>query len=224
VIVKKPDRFSEPVRFLFVKHNKKYFVSIAGNIGSGKSSLTSQIAGRLGWVPYYESVENNPYLEDFYKDMKRWSFQLQVYFLSHRFKTHKEILNSSSSVVQDRSIYEDVEIFAKNLYMLGRMEKRDYENYRDLFSEMASYIQPPDLIVYLKASVKTLISQIYLRGRIFERSIEEDYIKRLNKSYDEWMGSYKLGKAITVETDKLDFVHNTEDFDCVLKKIKSQLY
>jgi deoxyadenosine/deoxycytidine kinase len=206
-----------------LKNNTKYFISVAGNIGSGKSSLTKMIADNLGWLPYFESVQNNPYLKDFYKDMKRWSFQLQVYFLSHRFQVHKNIIASKKSVIQDRSIYEDVEIFARNLYLMGRMEKRDYENYRNLFYEMTDYLQAPDLVVYLKAEVETLLKQIRLRGREFEKSIEPAYLSRLNRSYNKWVKSYNAGKVIIIETDELDFVHNPDHFMLVLNKIKSAL-
>lgn len=206
-----------------MKKNKKYFLSVAGNIGSGKSSLTRMIANEFGWTPYYESVQNNPYLSDFYDDMKRWSFQLQVYFLSHRFHTHKKIIDSKKSVIQDRSIYEDVEIFAKNLYLMGRMEKRDFKNYRALFYEMVSYLKPPDLVVYLKADVKTLLKQIRQRGREFEQSIEKKYLERLNRSYGQWIRSYKLGKVLVIESDGLDFVKSKKDFNMILSKIKSNL-
>ncbi len=206
-----------------MKANKKYFISVAGNIGSGKSSLTQMIAKEFGWKPYYESVQNNPYLPDFYRDMKRWSFQLQVYFLSHRFKTHRKIVDSKKSVIQDRSIYEDVEIFAKNLYLMGRMEKRDYGNYRNLFYEMVSYLQPPDLVVYLKADVKTLLKQIKQRGRHFEKSIEKEYLARLNRSYAVWIKNYKLGKVLVIESDELDFVKNPEHFEMITGSIKKEL-
>lgn len=206
-----------------MKPNKKYFVSVAGNIGSGKSSLTEMIAKELGWLPYFESVQNNPYLKDFYTDMKRWSFQLQVYFLSHRFSTHKKIIESKTSVIQDRSIYEDVEIFARNLYLMGRMEKRDYRNYVSLFNEMTYYLKPPDLVVYLKADIKTLLKQIRLRGREFEKSIEPKYLARLNRSYGGWINNYKLGKLLVIESDKLDFVHNKKHFKYILDKIRRSL-
>lgn len=206
-----------------MKKNKKYFISVAGNIGSGKSSLTSMIAKEFGWVPYYESVANNPYLSDFYTDMKRWSFQLQVYFLSHRFNAHRKIIESKKSVIQDRSIYEDVEIFAKNLYLMGRMEKRDYNNYRALFYEMTSYLKAPDLVVYLKADTKTLGKQIKLRGREYEQSIERKYLERLNRSYGQWIKNYDLGKVLIIESDHLDFVNNRDDFDMILTRIKKEL-
>ena len=177
----------------------------------------------MGWVPFFESVQNNPYLKDFYSDMKRWSFQLQVYFLSHRFHIHKKIINSKKPVIQDRSIYEDVEIFAKNLYLMGRMEKRDYLNYRRLFYEMASYLQPPDLIVYLKADVQTLMKQITLRGRMFEKSIEKKYLERLNRSYSQWIKSYNLGRVLTIESDEVDFVKDSGQFEIILDKINKEL-
>ncbi len=206
-----------------MKANKKYFISVAGNIGSGKSSLTQMIAKEFGWKPYYESVQNNPYLPDFYRDMKRWSFQLQVYFLSHRFNTHKKIVASKRSVIQDRSIYEDVEIFAKNLYLMGRMEKRDYSNYRNLFYEMVSYLQAPDLVVYLKADMTTLLKQIKQRGRNFEKSIEREYLARLNRSYATWIKNYKLGKVLVIESDELDFVKNPGHFDMITRSIRKEL-
>lgn len=206
-----------------MKKGKKYFISVAGNIGSGKSSLTRMIAKEFKWTPYFESVQDNPYLSDFYKDMRRWSFQLQVYFLSHRFHTHKKIIASKKSVIQDRSIYEDVEIFARNLYLMGRMEKRDYNNYRALFYEMISYLKAPDLVVYLKADVKTLLNQIKLRGREFEKSIEKKYIERLNRSYKKWIESYRLGKVLVIESDDLDFVNNPEHFEMIISKIRKNL-
>lgn len=206
-----------------MKAGKKYFISVAGNIGSGKSSLTRMIAKEFGWVPYFESVQDNPYLPDFYKDMRRWSFQLQVYFLSHRFHTHKKIIASKRSVIQDRSIYEDVEIFARNLHLMGRMEKRDYINYRALFYEMVSYLQAPDLVVYLKADVKTLLKQIRLRGRDFEKSIEKKYLERLNRSYSRWINSYSLGKVLVIESDNIDFVNNPDHFKLIISSIKKNL-
>jgi len=186
--------------------------------------LTRLISKKLGWTPYYESVQNNPYLRDFYGNMKRWSFQLQVYFLSHRFRIHKQILGSKKSVIQDRSIYEDVEIFARNLYLMGRMEARDYRNYRSLFFEMMDYLKPPDLVVYLKANVNTLLKQISSRGREFEKGIEKAYLERLNRSYGQWISNYKLGKVITIDTSSIDFVNNKQHFDIILDKITGVLY
>ncbi len=195
--------------------DKKHFVSIAGNIGSGKSSLTELVSSEFGWKPYYEKVSNNPYLKDFYTDMNRWSFNLQVFFLSHRFKTHIEILKSRKSVIQDRSIYEDVEIFALNLYKMGKMSKRDYDNYRNLFKEMTAFLKAPDLLLYLKSDLPKLQKQISLRGRDFEKNIDPGYLKNLNESYDEWISRYKSGKCIIVDSNNLDFVNRKKD----LKKI-----
>lgn len=203
--------------------NEKFFLSIAGNIGSGKSSLTRMISEEFGWTPYYESVQDNPYLADFYGNMNRWSFNLQVYFLSHRFKIHKEILELGTSVVQDRSIYEDVEIFARNLFDMGRMDERDFENYSNLFYEMTSYLKAPDLLVYLKAEIPTLLKQIKIRGRDFEKSIEQTYLEKLNNSYNEWIEKYSYGKKIIIETDELDFVNDTDHRNEIIQKIKTAL-
>ncbi len=203
--------------------NKKVFVSIAGNIGSGKSSLTNLIAKEFNWKPYYEKVNNNPYLKDFYNDMNRWSFNLQVYFLSHRFKTHKEILDKKKSVIQDRSIYEDAEIFARNLYKLGKMNKRDYENYRKLFKEMTYFLKPPDLLIYLRSGLPKLVKQIKLRGREFEQNLDTGYLERLNTSYEEWITHYKLGKCLIIENEELDFVRRKKDFSMITKLIKDNI-
>ena len=203
--------------------NKKTFVSVAGNIGSGKSSLTHLIAKEFNWKPYYEKVNNNPYLSDFYSDMNRWSFNLQVFFLSHRFRTHKEILEKKYSVIQDRSIYEDVEIFARNLFLMGKMNKRDYDNYRKLFKEMTSFLKPPDLLIYLRSSLPKLIRHIKIRGREFEKNIDHDYLSRLNNSYEEWIKSYKAGKCLIIESDDMDFVNREKDFKKIIKLIKENL-
>ncbi len=201
----------------------KLFISIAGNIGSGKSSLTKLLSRHFGWVPFYESVDDNPYLSDFYADMKRWSFHLQVYFLSNRFINHKKILEMSESVIQDRSIYEDVEIFARNLHDMGNMDKRDYENYRQLFGIMVDYLRPPNLLVYLRANVDTLLRQIRLRGRSFEQSISREYLELLNASYEEWIGRYNMGKLLVVESDDLDFVNNAGHFNDIVRKVETAL-
>lgn len=203
--------------------NKKVFVSVAGNIGSGKSSLTDLISKELKWKPYYERVNDNPYLSDFYEDMSRWSFNLQVFFLSHRFKTHKEIIDNNKSVIQDRSIYEDVEIFAKNLYELGKMNKRDFENYKNLFAEMTHFLKPPDLLIYLRASIPKLKKQIMLRGREFEKNIDDDYLKKLNNSYENWVKKYNYGKRIIIESDNLDFVNKKTDLDFIINQIQTNL-
>jgi len=202
---------------------RKFFVSIAGNIGSGKSSLTSLISKKFEWSAYFESVSDNPYLEDFYSDMKRWSFNLQVYFLSHRFRIHKEILQQKKSVIQDRSIYEDVEIFAKNLYEMGRMDERDYYNYKNLFTEMCTYLKPPDILLYLKAEIPTLVKRIKMRGRDFEKGIEIGYLERLNESYNNWIKDYNYGRALTIETDALDFVNSDDDLKYLCNTLQSKL-
>jgi deoxyadenosine/deoxycytidine kinase len=183
------------------------FIAIAGNIGAGKSSLTEMLHERFGWKAYFESVDDNPYLPDFYADMKRWSFHLQVYFLSQRFITHQAITSSGADVVQDRSIYEDAEIFAKNLNVIGMMDERDFTNYSALFGVMKTYLRPPDLLVYLRAGVPTLQRQIRSRGRDFEQTISADYLERLNSLYEGWIHDYRHGEVLAIDTDDLDFVH-----------------
>lgn len=201
----------------------KKYVAIAGNIGAGKSSLTTVLADYFGWNAFFERVDDNPYLEDFYGDMKRWSFNLQVFFLSSRFKHQREIEEASHSVVQDRSIYEDVEIFARNLHEMHLMGGRDYENYVDLFGVMTSYLKPPDLLVYLRASVPTLVRQIQARGRDFESGIRIDYLERLNELYEDWIDRYPHPKLV-VETDKLDFVTEEEDRFEIVSSVESSLF
>ncbi len=203
-------------------HQKKFF-AIAGNIGSGKSSLTTKLSELYGWKAYFESVDDNPYLPDFYRDMKRWSFHLQVYFLSKRFQNHKEIVESSESVIQDRSIYEDAEIFARNLHEIGMMDERDYNNYTALFSVMVEYLKPPDLMIYLKCSVDTLVEQIRRRGRSYEQSIPRDYLEQLNVHYERWIRSYRRGPLLIIETDRLDFVHREEDLHSVASRVRTKL-
>jgi deoxyadenosine/deoxycytidine kinase len=191
---------------------KKYFLAVAGNIGSGKSSLTGLLSNHFGWTPYFESVEDNPYLSDFYGDMKRWSFNLQVYFLSNRFRSHKAIVEGRRSVILDRAIYEDAEIFARNLYEIGNMDRRDYENYVALYQVMTEYLRPPDLLIYLRANVTTLLRQIAQRGRDFEQSISREYLEQLNRHYEAWVKRYALGPLLVLESDALDFVNNPRDF------------
>ncbi|HTP12369.1 MAG TPA: deoxynucleoside kinase [Bacteroidota bacterium] len=199
------------------------FVTVAGNIGAGKSSLTKLLGERFRWKPYYESVDDNPYLSDFYADMHRWSFHLQIYFLANRFKCHKLIVESSESVIQDRSIYEDAEIFARNLFDIGRMEKRDYDNYVSLFHVMMEYLKPPDLMIYLKASVDTLMKQIARRGRSFERGIERSYLETLNRLYTDWIDHYRLGPLLVIPSDNLDFVNRQQDLDHIISLVKEAL-
>lgn len=202
---------------------KKVFVAVAGNIGSGKSSLTKLLSSRFGWKPFFESVEDNPYLSDFYADMKRWSFNLQVYFLSNRFRSHKAITEGPGSVILDRVIYEDAEIFARNLFEIGNMEERDYQNYVALYNVMTEYLQPPDLLIYLRANVDTLLRQISLRGRDFEQSIKREYLEQLNRHYESWIENYKLGSLLTVQSGTVDFVNRPADLDGIVDAIEKKL-
>ena len=201
----------------------KPFIGLAGNIGVGKTTFTKTMSERCGWQPFYESVSDNPYLNDFYKDMKRWSFNLQIYFLHKRFEMHKIMNNLDEGTIQDRTIYEDVEIFAKNLHELGNISDRDYENYSGLFSVMVSYLKKPDLIVYLRASTDTLLSRIEKRGRDYEGSISPEYLNSLNISYDQWINSEKDYPVLIVETDDFnifDDLHQLQEIqDMILDRI-----
>lgn len=199
------------------------FIAIAGNIGAGKSSLTGLLAKHFNWDAFYESVDNNPYLADFYDDMRRWSFNLQIYFLSSRFRHQKEMLEEGGSIIQDRTIYEDVEIFAKNLHQMGLMSDRDFENYEALFREMTHYLQPPDLLIYLRAQVPTLVRQIQQRGRDYENTIRIEYLERLNKLYEDWIDRYQHDKLI-IDTDDLDFVNDQEDLGRVIELIEQRMF
>ncbi len=202
---------------------KRKYVAIAGNIGAGKSSLTSLLGKNFGWKVYYESVDDNPYLADFYDDMRRWSFNLQIYFLSSRFRNQKKLMEITTSLIQDRTIYEDVEIFAKNLHDMGLMSDRDYKNYCSLFNEMIDYLQPPDLLIYLRADVPTLVRQIQQRGRDYENTIRIEYLERLNRLYEDWIDRYKHEKLI-IDTDNLDFVNNKEDLGRVIELVEQRLF
>lgn len=202
----------------------KKYVAVAGNIGAGKSSLTRVLSDYFKWEAYFERVDDNPYLIDFYEDMHRWSFNLQVFFLSSRFSHQRKIEEVPHSVVQDRSIYEDAEIFARNLHEMGLMADRDYENYTDLFKIMTSYLQPPDLLVYLRASVPTLVRHIQARGRDYETTIRIEYLERLNKHYENWVDRYQEGPKIIIDVDELDFVNVTEDQGKIIGLIESRLY
>ncbi len=201
----------------------KKFIIVSGNIGSGKSSLTTLLSKRLGWKAFYEVVETNPYLEDFYHDMKKWSFHLQVFFLSKRFQHHQNIVNDPSSAVQDRSIYEDVDIFAKNLYVQGLMDSRDYHNYSELFRIMVNFLSPPDLIVYLQASIPTLKQRIALRGRNYEKKISGEYLEQLNILYEKWVAGFNLCPILKVPTDDLDFVQKPDHLHMISEKILAKL-
>lgn len=195
------------------------FVVVAGNIGSGKTTLTKKLSERLGWKPHFESVQDNPYLSDFYGDMSRWSFPLQVYFLNHRFNTHRQIESLPASSIQDRSIYEDANIFARSLYDQGKLDKRDYENYRQLYESMIQFLNPPTLMIFLRRSIPKLQERIKQRGRDYEQAIPVEYLTSLNEYYDEWYANYNLGKSLIVDTDELDFLDNEEHFDRLVKKI-----
>jgi len=199
------------------------FIAVAGNIGAGKSSLTGLLAKHFGWDAYYESVDDNPYLSDFYEDMRRWSFNLQVYFLSSRFNHHKKLLENPKSLIQDRTIYEDAEIFARNLYDMALMSERDYKNYQALFREMTAFLEPPHLLIYLRAQVPTLVRQIQQRGRVYENSIRIDYLECLNKLYENWIDRYQHQKLI-IDTDDLDFVNSKEDLGTVIGLIEQRLF
>ena len=206
-----------------IDENKKY-VAIAGNIGAGKSTLTRLVSEAFRWKAFYERVDDNPYLTDFYDDMERWSFNLQIFFLSSRFNHQRDIERAPQSVVQDRSIYEDAEIFARNLHLMGYMTDRDFQNYQDLFAIMTSYLKPPDLLVYLRASVPTLVKHIQARGRDFESTIRIEYLKKLNVHYEEWIDGYEIGPKLVVDVDDVDFVTRDEDRREVLGRIESRLF
>lgn len=195
------------------------FVVVAGNIGSGKTTLTKKLSERLGWKPHFESVQDNPYLADFYNDMSRWSFPLQVYFLNHRFNTHRQIEALPASSIQDRSIYEDANIFARSLYDQGKLDKRDYENYRTLYDSMIQFLSPPTLMIFLRRSIPKLQERIKQRGRDYEQAIPVEYLTSLNEYYDDWYANYNLGKSLIVDTDELDFLENEDHFDRLVKKI-----
>ena len=207
-----------------IKVGTKKYVAIAGNIGSGKSSLTRVLSDYFKWEAFYEQVDDNPYLADFYEDMHRWAFNLQIFFLSSRFKHQQLIEQLPYSVVQDRTIYEDAEIFARNLHDMGLMSSRDYKNYTELFSIMTAYLQAPDLLIYLRASVPTLVRQIQLRGRPFETSIRIDYLERLNELYEDWIERYDLGPKLIIDTDHLDFVNEPDDRFKIISHIESRLF
>lgn len=199
-------------------------IAIAGNIGSGKTTLTGLLSKHYGWEAHYEDVDSNPYLNNFYEDMQRWSFNLQIYFLNSRFRQVVEIRSSGKTVIQDRTIYEDAYIFAPNLHSMGLMSSRDFSNYASLFELMSSFIKPPDLLIYLKASVPTLVNQIQKRGREYENSIRLDYLKRLNEAYEEWITGYKLGKILVVDVDTVKFSENQEDLGQVIRRIDAELH
>jgi deoxyadenosine/deoxycytidine kinase len=198
-------------------------IAIAGNIGAGKTTLTELLSKHYGWMPEYESVENNPYLSDFYEDMHRWSFNLQIYFLNSRFQQLVKLRNGSQTVIQDLTIYEDSYIFAPNLHQMGLMSTRDFDNYQSLFKTMNSMIAPPDLMIYLQASIPSLVENIQNRAREYEENIRLDYLRKLNQYYDTWIESYKVGKLLIINIDDMDFLNNKEDFASIVEKIDKEI-
>lgn len=202
---------------------KAMHIAVAGNIGSGKTTLANMLAKHYDWDVQLEDMDDNPYISDFYEDMQRWSFNLQVYFLNVRFNNIKKIRNSETSVIQDRTIYEDAHIFAPNLHAMGLMSTRDFDNYMALFNSLNTMIQPPDLLIYLRGSIPTLVKQIQQRGRDYEDSIRLDYLKRLNERYEAWISTYKHGKLIILDIDELDFENDATDSNFVINKIEAEL-
>lgn len=199
-------------------------IALAGNIGAGKTTLTELLSKHYQWMPHYEDVDENPYLNDFYEDMQRWSFNLQIYFLNNRFNQIVDIRSSEKTVIQDRTIYEDAEIFAPNLHAMGLMSTRDFNNYHSLFQMMTKFVQAPDLLIYLRASVPTLVNQIQKRGRDYENSIRIDYLKQLNERYEAWINRYKAGKLLIIDVDRTDFTNNPEDLSNVIDRIDAQIH
>ncbi len=199
------------------------FIAVAGNIGVGKSSLVGLLSQRLGWQPFYEPVTENPYLSDFYSDMRGWSFQSQAFFLAHRLRIHHDLMNFPGSVIQDRSIYEDAEIFAQNLFLQGHIQPRDYETYRELYETAMQLLPPPDLMIYLRASVPTLLQRISMRGRDYEQRISADYLQSLNGLYERWISDFVLCPVLTIPSDDLDYVAHTGHLNLVVKKIQEKL-
>ncbi|TDU43859.1 deoxyadenosine/deoxycytidine kinase [Gelidibacter sediminis] len=198
-------------------------VAIAGNIGAGKTTLTKLLAKHYRWEPQLEDVVDNPYLDDFYNQMERWSFNLQVYFLNSRFRQISSIRESGKDIIQDRTIYEDAHIFAPNLHAMGLMTNRDFENYRSLFELMESFVQGPDLLIYLRSSIPNLVKQIHSRGRDYENSISIDYLSRLNERYEAWIHGYNKGKLLIIDVDNLDFVSNPEDLGSIINTIDAEI-
>ncbi len=201
----------------------KKFVAVAGNIGVGKSTLVTMLCDRLGWQPFYEPVTENPYLADFYRDMRGWSFQSQIFFLTRRLHSHRELLDHPTSVVQDRCIYEDAEIFACNLFRQGLMEERDYRSYHELYEVLNEFLPPPDLVIYLRASVATVLTRISKRGREYERRITSEYLVQLNELYESWIASFSLCPVLTVPADDLDYVAHPAHMDLIVAKVQQKL-
>ncbi|AIY13172.1 MULTISPECIES: deoxynucleoside kinase [Cellulophaga] len=198
-------------------------VAIAGNIGAGKTTLTKLLSKHFNWEPHFEDVVDNPYLDDFYNQMERWSFNLQIYFLNSRFRQILEIRETGKNIIQDRTIYEDAYIFAPNLHAMGLMTNRDFSNYSSLFELMEKLVQPPDLLIYLRSSIPNLVSQIHKRGRDYENTISIDYLSRLNERYEAWSQSYEKGKLLIIDVDHLDFVDNPEDLGTIINRIDAEI-
>ncbi len=206
------------------KLKKPKHIAIAGNIGAGKTTLTEMLSKHYRWIPQFENVDQNPYLFDFYEDMPRWSFNLQIYFLNNRLTQLLDINRGTETIIQDRTIYEDAHIFAPNLHEMGLMSKRDYDNYFDFFQTLRQMIKPPDLLIYLQASVPTLVGQIQKRGREYEENIRLDYLKRLNEYYNKWIDGYKEGPLLVVNVDKNKFAENEEHFGDIINRVDSEIY
>lgn len=202
---------------------KKRFVAVAGNIGVGKSTLVDRLSESLGWEPFYEPVGENPYLTDFYEDMQSWAFHSQMFFLGRRLQAHRHLLDHPSSAIQDRSVYEDAEVFASNLYKTGRMSQRDFDTYRDLYQAMVTFLPAPDLVVYLRASVDTLLHRIALRGREYERKIQPEYLGSLNELYEDWIGGFDLCPVLSVPADQLDYASNSDHIQLISSKVREKL-
>jgi hypothetical protein len=206
-----------------LNHRRKYFIAIAGNIGAGKSTLTRMLSQAFGWEPFYEANAENPYLADFYADMQRWSFHSQVFFLGKRLEHHKQLVAHHTSVVQDRTVYEDAEIFARNLYEQGTMAQRDYEVYQRLYHAISAFLPPPDVVIYLQGSVDKLLAHIHKRGRDYERSIAPDYLARLNRLYDHWISNWTASPIVRVPMDTIDFLQNRSDFEVIIERVEDTL-
>jgi deoxyadenosine/deoxycytidine kinase len=220
----RPARHIGEAKTSMSKARKPKHIAVAGNIGAGKTTLTEMLSKHYRWIPYFEDVDQNPYLFDFYEDMPRWSFNLQIFFLNRRLTQLQEIAKGTETVIQDRTIYEDAHIFAPNLHEMGLMTRRDFDNYFDFFSTLRRMVQPPDLLIYLQASVPTLVGQIQKRGREYEENIRLDYLKKLNEYYNKWIDGYKEGPLMVVNVDNLKFVENEEDFGTIIRRIDSELY
>ncbi len=201
----------------------KKFVAVAGNIGVGKSTLVEMLCEKLNWTPFYEPVAENPYLADFYRDMEAWAFHSQVFFLTHRLRAHHQLAQHPTSAIQDRSVYEDAEIFAHNLFLQGHIHPRDYDTYRELYLTLVELLPPPDLVIYLRASVPTLLSRISLRGRDYERTIPADYLNSLNSLYENWISNFTLCPVLTVPADDIDYVAHSGHLDLIIEKVNEKL-